>query len=65
MGLRWLKSAESGAAGTQYSTGLGDKGLYVTESFASETVGKGPVLILVKGKQAGREITVKETFHLE
>ncbi|NLY30032.1 MAG: hypothetical protein GX047_05315 [Firmicutes bacterium] len=43
----------------------GDKGLYVTESFASETVGKGPVLILVKGKQAGREITVKETFHLE
>ena len=43
----------------------GDEGLYVTESFVSETVGTGPVLVLIKGKQAGREITAKQTLQLQ
>ncbi|NLA57866.1 MAG: hypothetical protein GX855_03040 [Firmicutes bacterium] len=41
------------------------QGLYVTEPFTSENVGKGPVLILVKGHNGGREITAKQTFQLE
>ena len=47
---------------TQAWTG---KGVYLTEPFVSQLIGSGPVLLEVKGHQAGRAIEVRKTLQLE